>query len=147
MPLSNDLPKGQESLVMWAKPILNGGKVSQLLDSSLGDSYDRDQMERVVLAATLCVKRAPRARPQMSLVVKLLQGDAEVAKWARLQVNAAEESDVLDGEECLRSSLRSHLNLALLDVEDDSLSLSSIEHSISLEDYLQVRWSRRSSLD
>ncbi|KAJ6685345.1 hypothetical protein OIU79_015406 [Salix purpurea] len=102
----NDLPKGQESLVMWAKPILNGGKVSQLLDSSLGDSYDRDQMERVVLAATLCVKRAPRARPQMSLVVKLLQGDAEVAKWARLQVNAAEESDVLDGEECLRSSLR-----------------------------------------
>ncbi|KAJ6405375.1 hypothetical protein OIU84_013353 [Salix udensis] len=147
MPLSNDLPKGQESLVMWAKPILNGGKVSQLLDSSLGDSYDRDQMERMVLAATLCVKRAPRARPQMSLVVKLLQGDAEVTKWARLQVNAAEESDVLDGEECLRSSLRSHLNLALLDVEDDSLSLSSIEHSISLEYYLQGRWSRRSSLD
>lgn len=80
-------------------------------------------------------------------VVKLLQGDAEVTKWARLQVNAAEESDVLDGEECLRSSLRSHLNLALLDVEDDSLSLSSIEHSISLEDYLQGRRSRRSSLD
>ena len=80
-------------------------------------------------------------------VVKLLQGDAEVAKWARLQVNAAEESDVLDGEACPRSSLRSHLNLALLDVEDDSLSLSSIEHSISLEDYLQGRWSRRSNLD
>lgn len=135
-PISNDLPKGQESLVMWAKPILNGGKVSQLLDSSLGDSYDLDQMERMVLAATLCVKRAPRARPQMSLVVKLLQGDAEVTKWARLQVNAAEESDVLDDEACLRSNLLSHLNLALLDVEDDLLSLSSIEHSISLEDYL-----------
>jgi hypothetical protein len=39
------------------------------------------------------------------------------------------------------------LNLALLDVEDDSLSLSSIEWSISLEDYLQGRWSRSSSLD
>ncbi|XP_011027696.1 PREDICTED: probable receptor-like serine/threonine-protein kinase At5g57670 [Populus euphratica] len=88
-PISNDLPKGQESLVMWAKPILNGGKVSQLLDSSLGDSYDLDQIERMVLAATLCVKRAPRARPQMSLVVKLLQGDVEATKWARLQVNAA----------------------------------------------------------
>ncbi|KAJ6730526.1 hypothetical protein OIU85_021336 [Salix viminalis] len=81
----NDLPKGQESLVMWAKPILNGGKVSQLLDSSLGDSYDRDQMERMVLAATLCVKRAPLARPQMSLVVKLLQGDAEVTKWDQVE--------------------------------------------------------------
>ncbi|KAL9359122.1 hypothetical protein Peur_047245 [Populus x canadensis] len=135
-PISNDLPKGQESLVMWAKPILNSGKVSQLLDSSLGDSYNLDQMERMVLAATLCVKRAPRARPQMSLVVKLLQGDAEATKWARLQVNAAEESDVLDDEACPRSNLLSHLNLALLDVEDDLLSLSSIEHSISLEDYL-----------
>ncbi|KAG6784119.1 hypothetical protein POTOM_009804 [Populus tomentosa] len=135
-PISNDLPKGQESLVMWAKPILNGGKISQLLDSSLGDSYDLDQMERMVLAATLCVKRAPRARPQMSLVVKLLQGDAEVTKWARLQVNAAEDSDVLDDEACPRSNLLSLLNLALLDVEDDLLSLSSIEHSISLEDYL-----------
>ncbi|KAL3572789.1 hypothetical protein D5086_026693 [Populus alba] len=135
-PISNDLPKGQESLVMWAKPILNGGKISQLLDSSLGDSYDLDQMERMVLAATLCVKRAPRARPQMSLVVKLLQGDAEATKWARLQVNVAEDSDVLDDEACPRSNLLSHLNLALLDVEDDLLSLSSIEHSISLEDYL-----------
>jgi hypothetical protein len=55
-------------LLVQAKPILNGGKVSQLLDSSLGDSYDLDQMERMVLAANLCVKRAPRARPQMSLV-------------------------------------------------------------------------------
>ncbi|CAK7346908.1 unnamed protein product [Dovyalis caffra] len=130
-----------------AKPILNGGKVSQLLDPSLGDSYDRDQMERMVLAATLCVRRAPRARPQMSLVAKLLLGDAEVTKWARLQVNAVEESDVLDDEACPLSNLQSHLNLALLDVEDDSLSLSSIEQSISLEDYLQGRWSRSSSLD
>ncbi|KAF2291331.1 hypothetical protein GH714_022921 [Hevea brasiliensis] len=99
-PISNDLPKGQESLVIWAKPILNNGKVSQLLDPSLGDDYDHDQMERMVLAATLCVKRSPRARPQMNL---------------------------------------SHLNLALLDVEDDSLSMSSIEQTISLENYLQGR--------
>ncbi|KAJ6997942.1 receptor-like serine/threonine-protein kinase [Populus alba x Populus x berolinensis] len=146
-PISNDLPKGQESLVMWAKPILNGGKVSQLLDPILGDSCDRDQMERMVLAATLCVRRAPRARPQMSLVVKLLQGDAEVTRWARLQVNAVEESDVLDDEACPRSNLQSHLNLALLDVENDSLSSSSLEQSISLQDYLQGRWSRSSSLD
>ncbi|KAH8508977.1 hypothetical protein H0E87_010928 [Populus deltoides] len=146
-PISNDLPKGQESLVMWAKPILNGGKVYQLLDPILGDSCDRDQMERMVLAATLCVRRAPRARPQMSLVVKLLQGDAEVTRWARLQVNAVEESDVLDDEACPRSNLQSHLNLALLDVENDSLSSSSLEQSISLQDYLQGRWSRTSSLD
>ncbi|OMO91237.1 hypothetical protein CCACVL1_07181 [Corchorus capsularis] len=147
-PINNDYPKGQQSLVMWAKPILSSGKVSQLLDSSLGDGYDRDQIERMVLAATLCIRRAPRARPQMSVVVKLLQGDVEVTKWARLQVNnALEGADTMDDEACPRSNLQSHLSLALRDVEDDSLSMSSIEQPVSLEDYLNGRWSRSSSFD
>lgn len=146
-PISNDHPKGQESLVMWAKPILNGGKVAQLLDLSLTNSYDRDQMERMVLAATLCIRRAPRARPQMSIVLKLLQGDSEITKWARLQVNASEGTDSLDDEAFPRSNLLSHLNLALLDVEEDSLSTSSVEQTVSLEEYLRGRWSRSSSFD
>ncbi|KAL6215047.1 hypothetical protein ACLB2K_014478 [Fragaria x ananassa] len=146
-PISSDYSKGNESLVMWAKPILNSGKVSQLLDPSMGNKYDQGQVERMVLAATLCIRHAPRARPQMSFVVKLLQGDVEMIKWARLQVHAWEESDILDDEACPRSNLQSHLNLALLDVEDDSLSMSSIEQTVSLEDYLRGRWSRSSSFD
>ncbi|TXG53042.1 hypothetical protein EZV62_022211 [Acer yangbiense] len=146
-PISNEYPKGQESLVMWATPILNSGKVTQLLDPTLGDNYDRDQVERMVLAAILCIRRAPRARPQMSIVVKLLQGDTDVTKWARLQVNASEGSEMVDDEACPRSNLQSHLNVALLDVDDDSFSMSSIEASVSLESYLQGRWSRSSSFD
>ncbi|KAK2981328.1 hypothetical protein RJ640_017004, partial [Escallonia rubra] len=159
-PISNEYPKGQESLVMWAKPILNSGKFAQLLEPSLGINHDTDQMEMMVLAATLCIRRAPRARPQMSLVLKLLQGDLEVLKWARLQVNASEGSDAvkqimntldcsdaLEDEDFSHSNLKSHLNLALLDVEDSSLSMSSIEQSVSLEDYLRGRWSRSSSFD
>ncbi|GKC22778.1 probable receptor-like serine/threonine-protein kinase, partial [Tanacetum coccineum] len=67
-PISNEYPKGEESLVMRAKPILNSGKFSQLLDQSLGNNYDADQMERMTLAFTLCIRRAPRARPHMSSV-------------------------------------------------------------------------------
>lgn len=157
-PISNDNPKGQESLVMWAKPILNCGKFTELLDPSFGTNYDYEQVERMVLAAALCIRRAARARPQMSVVVKLLQGDAEATKWARLQVNALEGSDTtiqvntvegpdaLDEESFSKSNLQSHLNLALLGVED-SLSVSSIEQTISLEDYLRGRWSRSSSFD
>ncbi|KAG8378218.1 hypothetical protein BUALT_Bualt08G0114900 [Buddleja alternifolia] len=157
-PISNDCPKGQESLVMWAKPILNSEKFVRLLDSNLGSSYDHEQVERMVLAASLCIRRAPRARPQMSLVLKLLRGDPEVTKWARLQVNASEGSeirqeaialeglDVLEDETFSQSNIQSHLNLAMLGVED-SLSLSSIEQSVSLEDYLRGRWSRSSSFD
>ena len=80
-------------------------------------------------------------------VVKLLQGDPDVTKWARLQVNASEGSDILDDEACPRSNLQSHLSLALLDVEDVSPSMSSIDQSVSLEDYLNGRWSRSSSFD
>jgi len=39
-----------------------------LLDPSLGSDYDHVQIERMVLAATLCIKRAPRLRPQISIV-------------------------------------------------------------------------------
>lgn len=145
-PVSND--KGQESLVMWAKPILNEGKIPQLLDPSLGEKYDTVQIERMVLAATLCIRRSPRARPGMNLVVKLLQGDAEVTRWSRLQVSASEQFDGLDEDEEVPSpSFQSHLNLALRGVADDSFSDSSIEQNVSLEDYLQGRWSRTSSFD
>ncbi|KAK7311509.1 hypothetical protein RJT34_09705 [Clitoria ternatea] len=146
-PISGDYPKGQESLVMWASPILNSGKVLKLLDPVLGDNYDHEEMEKMVLAATLCIRRAPKARPQMSLISKLLHGDAEAIKWARLEINALEAPEMLDDEACPLSDLRSHLNLALLDVEDDSLSMCSIEQGVSLEDYLRGRWSRSSSFD
>lgn len=159
-PISSNCLKGQESLVIWAKPILTSGKYAQLLDPQLSADYDCELVERMVLAAALCIRRAPRARPQMSIVSKLLKGDAETTKWARLQVNGSEGSDtrlpinamegvdMLEDDTFSHSNLRSHLNLALLGVEEDSLSISSIEqHNVSLEDYLRGRWSRSSSFD
>ncbi|KAF5182931.1 Receptor-like kinase lip2 [Thalictrum thalictroides] len=146
-PISNEYPKGLESLVMWAKPILNDGKVVQLLDPILGNDYDADQMERMALASRLCIQRSPRARPQMSLVLKLLKGDVEVTKWARQQILTSEEFGGVDDESLPPPNIQSHLNLALLDVEDDSLSISSSEQGLSLENYLQGRCSRSSSFD
>ncbi|KAK6259171.1 hypothetical protein SCA6_013645, partial [Theobroma cacao] len=143
-PIDNDCPKGQESLVMWAKPILKDSKISQLLDPQLGSGYDFHQIERMILAATLCIRRAPIMRPQISLILKLLQGDQEVTNWARQQVRASEEVDTVDGE-VYPTNIESHLNLALLDLEDDSLSVSSNEQSVPIEDYLLGRWSRSSS--
>ncbi|CAB4308315.1 unnamed protein product [Prunus armeniaca] len=145
-PIYSKDTKGQESLVMWAKPILKSGNVAQLLDPSLSSDYDQDQIERMVLAANLCIRHTPKLRPPINLVLKLLQGDEEVTRCARQQVSASEELEALDGE-ALPSNIQSHLNLALLDLEDDSLSTSSGEQSISLEDYLQGRWSRSSSFN
>ncbi|MQL72745.1 hypothetical protein Taro_005145 [Colocasia esculenta] len=154
-PINTECPKGLESLVMWAKPMLESGKMMQLLDPSLGDNADMDQVERITLAASLCIRRSPRSRPMMALVLKLLQGDEDVVKWAKLQTGAAEEFDGLDDESASpAAALHSHLSLALLDVEDDTLSESSTENIAeqimshgSLEDYLKGRWSRSSSFN
>lgn len=164
-----------------AKPILKGGEIAQLLDPSLGSDYDHDQIERIILAANLCIRHAPRLRPEISIVsllfasiskldltqlvlyifhiylfvgdsyasqvLKLLQGDEEITRWARQQVSAlSDELDTLD-EEAVPTNIKSHLNMALLDLEDDSLSTSSGEQSISVEDYLQGRCSRSPSFD
>lgn len=81
-----------------------------------------------------------------SQVLKLLQGDEEITRWARQEVSASDELDALDGE-AVPTNIKSHLNMALLDLEDDSLSTSSGEQSISVEDYLRGRWSRSTSFD
>ncbi|GAA0147649.1 hypothetical protein LIER_07298 [Lithospermum erythrorhizon] len=151
-PICSDYPKGEESLVMWAKPIISSGKFTQLLDHCLGNNYDWEHLERMVLAAALCIRRSPRARPQMRIVLKLLHGDIDIIKWARLQVNFLDGSrtkllpfasleDVVDEETMSQSNRQSHLNLALLGVEEDSISISSPERSLSLEDYLKSRMS------
>uniref|UniRef100_A0A1J3K0A5 Receptor-like cytosolic serine/threonine-protein kinase RBK1 n=1 Tax=Noccaea caerulescens TaxID=107243 RepID=A0A1J3K0A5_NOCCA len=148
-PICSESPKAQESLVMWAKPILDDRDYSQLLDPSLRDDNNNgDQMERMALAATLCIRHNPQSRPKMGMVLNLLQGDTEMLKWAKQQVsNSLEDSKLLKDEELERSNLQSHLNLAFLDMEDDSLSMGSVEQGISVEDYLKGRESRSSSFN
>lgn len=145
-PINHESPKGHESLIMWATPILKGGKFSQLLDPSLGSECDDCQIKRMALAATLCLRRVPKLRPHISLILKLLHGDEEVTRWAEQEVNAPQELDGFD-EGPVLNNIQSHLNLALLDLDDDTVSISSSEQSVSLEDYLKGRWSRCSSFD
>ena len=53
---------------MQATSILKDEKLSQLLDPRLGSNYDHDQIERMVLAATLCIRREPQTRPRIGNV-------------------------------------------------------------------------------
>ncbi|KAG8098899.1 hypothetical protein GUJ93_ZPchr0013g35141 [Zizania palustris] len=143
-PIRTGCAKGQESLVGWAKPLLSSGEIKQLVDPFLGNDYDCDEMERMTLTASLCTRTSSHSRPDMSQVVKLLEGDDETIHWARSQVTASfdgsDEEAVTD-----ESNMRSHLNLALLGVEDDTLSHCSTEQTIdtSADGY----WSRSSSFD
>lgn len=151
-----DSSKGQESLVMWAKPILQSGKLRGILDPKLKANVDESQMQRMILAATLCLTRSARLRPNMNQILKLLNGEETIEKWTNSykETNQEGEEDMnnKDDEVYVESIKKSeYLDLMMLDMEDDDMTSisSSMERSshMSLEDYLKGRWSRSSSFD
>ncbi|KAH0457032.1 hypothetical protein IEQ34_014939 [Dendrobium chrysotoxum] len=148
-PINDDSPKGQESLVMWATPILERGDIMEIIDPNLDGKYEEVQLKRMIMAASLCIRRAARRRPQMHHVVKILQGEEEIKPWMSYDVNNnLTEQDWQDDEAYPASSIGSHLGLALLDVDDDASVVSFEQNNLkSLDEYLQDRWSRSTSFD
>ncbi|XP_064962359.1 protein kinase STUNTED-like isoform X1 [Musa acuminata AAA Group] len=149
-PISDDNPKGQESLVMWATPILERGDFMELLDPNVKENYDEVQMRRIALAASLCTTRRACLRPRMREILSLLQGEEEIEAWIGCHIDATSNRlDCQDDEAFPSSSVGSHIGMALLDVDEDDASLSSFDQSNlgSLEEYLRDRWSRSSSFD
>uniref|UniRef100_A0A7C9DLS0 non-specific serine/threonine protein kinase n=1 Tax=Opuntia streptacantha TaxID=393608 RepID=A0A7C9DLS0_OPUST len=65
----------QQSLVMWAKPLLRKNNVRELVDPALVNSFNPKQMNLMLLGAGLCVQRSSIRRPQMNQVLQLLKGN------------------------------------------------------------------------
>ncbi|XP_059438670.1 receptor-like cytosolic serine/threonine-protein kinase RBK2 isoform X2 [Corylus avellana] len=93
----------QQSLVIWAKPLLDKNDIKELVDPSLGDNYDTEEMDRVVLTASMCIEQSPILRPRMNQVVILLRGDKFVSDCA---------------VECQRRSSQRTYSEELLDVQE-----------------------------
>ncbi|XP_051141820.1 receptor-like cytosolic serine/threonine-protein kinase RBK2 [Andrographis paniculata] len=68
------LDYSQQSLVMWAKPLLKKNRIRELIDPTLAENYDATQMNLMVLTASLCVQQSSIKRPRMSQVLLLLRG-------------------------------------------------------------------------
>ncbi|KAM0888472.1 hypothetical protein ACQ4PT_028302 [Festuca glaucescens] len=156
-PVSSGGPKGQESLVMWANSVVQGGKLTELVDPSLPtEDGDAGEVERMILAAALCITRAPQHRPTMANILKLLNGDTDAIHWARSQLGMSDIGDDYSEEYSVVSSekndIQSYIKLALLVIDvddDDSASVCSVDFipaNMSLEEYMKGRWSRSSSL-
>ncbi|KAG7579389.1 Protein kinase domain [Arabidopsis thaliana x Arabidopsis arenosa] len=125
--ISSDSPRGQESLVMWAKPMIEKGNAKELLDPNISGTFDEDQFHKMVLAATHCLTRAATYRPNIREILKLLRGEDDVSKWVKI---VEEDEDCFDDEVYPNSNIELHLSLAMIDVEDnDSVSISSLERS------------------
>ncbi|KAF8405423.1 hypothetical protein HHK36_010329 [Tetracentron sinense] len=149
-PICSETPKGQENLVMWARPILESGNLRGILDPTLDGKFDEVQMQRMVLAATLCTTRTARLRPKINQILMLLRGEKDVEEWVNSHIDDPNESDNQDDEAYQDSSADSPLELKLLEEEeDDTTSFSSVEQNkhLSLKDHFKRQLSRSSSFD
>ncbi|KAH6773429.1 kinase with adenine nucleotide alpha hydrolases-like domain-containing protein [Perilla frutescens var. frutescens] len=68
-------PKGQQCLTEWARPLLEAYAIDELVDPRLGNSYLENEVYCMLHAASLCIRRDPQARPRMSQVLRILEGD------------------------------------------------------------------------
>ncbi|XAR72698.1 Non-specific serine/threonine protein kinase [Bertholletia excelsa] len=150
-PISSVASKGLESLVIWAKPKLEDGDLKSILDPVLNGDVDDVRVQRLALAAKLCLTRSARLRPKMKQVLKILKGEKDTDELVNSESGDPgnnENQENADEEVYPRSSPESHVGLALLDLDDNCTSFGSIEQSrIFLEEYLEGRWSRCSNLD
>jgi len=64
-----------QSLMMWAKPTLISKNYAELVDPSLGDAYDSEQMNQMVMVASICIHQSSTERPKMSQVERMLKGN------------------------------------------------------------------------
>lgn len=65
----------KQSLVIWAKPLLDSKNVQELADPRLEEKYDPTEMNRAMMTASLCVHHLSSKRPFMKQVVQLLKGE------------------------------------------------------------------------
>ncbi|KAF5732730.1 hypothetical protein HS088_TW17G00260 [Tripterygium wilfordii] len=80
------LDYSQQSLVLWAKPLLKKNDIRDLTDPSLAinGSYNARQMGIMLLVASLCIQQSPIRRPHMSQVVQLLNGNLSYLKTSQV---------------------------------------------------------------
>ncbi|KAK8635233.1 hypothetical protein V6N13_023110 [Hibiscus sabdariffa] len=76
------IDSSHRSLVIWAKPLIEENKINELVDPTLGNDYDLDQLKRCIATASICINQSAIGRPQMSQAchfssqaVGILKGD------------------------------------------------------------------------
>ncbi|KZV20238.1 Kinase protein with adenine nucleotide alpha hydrolases-like domain isoform 1 [Dorcoceras hygrometricum] len=151
-PIVLDTEKGQESLIMWARPKLESGDFRSILDPDLAldDKGDGGQIQRMAQAARLCLTQAARLRPKMCQILNILLGDEHEHEGSTPTSANYDDLDYQnDNDDEVYPDLRaeSHLSLAFFDVYESSTSFSSMDQSspLSVEEFVKKTWSRSSS--
>ncbi|GJN28822.1 hypothetical protein PR202_gb16991 [Eleusine coracana subsp. coracana] len=81
-PVDSSRPLGDESLVEWARPLLNRAIENQefegLVDPRLDGNFDDVEMFHVIEAAAACIRHSAARRPKMGQVVRVLDSLTDI---------------------------------------------------------------------
>ncbi|KAH9321362.1 hypothetical protein KI387_016001, partial [Taxus chinensis] len=92
----------EQNFLFWAKPLLESGNISELVDARLDGQYDIHQMQRMVLTSSLCIRQSAIWRPSMSEVLQLLidgQNPEIIESWRFPTTKTDEIDDYTDFDE------------------------------------------------
>ncbi|XP_059437536.1 receptor-like cytosolic serine/threonine-protein kinase RBK1 isoform X1 [Corylus avellana] len=82
----------RQSLVIWAKPLLDTSSVKELADPRLEHAYDPGEMRRAMYTASVCIHHLPGMRPQMNRVVQLLKAEGGPLEQNQKSLSTASRS-------------------------------------------------------
>ncbi|GAB4861037.1 Somatic embryoproteinsis receptor kinase 1 [Ancistrocladus abbreviatus] len=72
-------------LLDWVKGLLKEDKLEMLVDPDLQNNYIESEVKQLIQVALLCTQGSPNARPKMSEVVRMLEGDGLAERWDEWQ--------------------------------------------------------------
>ncbi|XP_042060502.1 probable receptor-like serine/threonine-protein kinase At5g57670 isoform X1 [Salvia splendens] len=72
----------RQNLLLWARPLMESGNLRELADPKMKGRFDMEQLYRVALTASYCVRQSSIWRPSMIEVLQLLTygQDSEVGR-------------------------------------------------------------------
>ncbi|XP_022740999.1 receptor-like cytosolic serine/threonine-protein kinase RBK1 [Durio zibethinus] len=98
----------RQSLVIWAKPLLESNSVKELVDPRLEDNYDPTAMKRAMLTASMCINHLASMRPSMIRVTELLKNEDGLAEFQ--QKTFGGKAVIVDGCDLQDYTRTSYLN-------------------------------------
>ncbi|CAD5193152.1 unnamed protein product [Musa acuminata subsp. malaccensis] len=87
----------KQNLLLWAKPLIESGRIAELADPKLEGKVDMNQMQRLVLTASYCVRQSSIWRPSMSEVLDLLTNGRDSME-AQISRNTEFQADKMDDQ-------------------------------------------------
>ncbi|XP_031287637.1 receptor-like cytosolic serine/threonine-protein kinase RBK1 isoform X2 [Pistacia vera] len=100
----------RQSLVIWAKPLLDTNNVKELVDPRLREEYDPTEMKRAMLAASMCIHHMSINRPHMNRVALMLRGEDKPQPQELKPKPSARRTVVFDGCDLQDYTCASYVN-------------------------------------